>query len=107
MVLRFFTYLECLIGLSFLFFNYHLCSFGPRESKKAMMYSDVGRLNCNVSYTTFATPVRGQVQHVPTSRVSVWTNCCKVFVVDYLHLISREQTTKSIHRCFIKLWKAQ
>jgi len=35
--------------------------FGPRESKKAMMYSDVGRLNCNVSYTTFATPVRGQV----------------------------------------------
>ncbi|KAL4333035.1 hypothetical protein GQ457_07G034480 [Hibiscus cannabinus] len=34
--------------------------FGPRESKKAMMYSDTGRLNCNVSYTTFATPVRGQ-----------------------------------------------
>ncbi|KAK9930068.1 hypothetical protein M0R45_027125 [Rubus argutus] len=33
--------------------------FGPRESKKAMMYSDIGRLNCNVSYTTFATPVRG------------------------------------------------
>ncbi|MCI08105.1 exosome complex component MTR3-like [Trifolium medium] len=26
-----------------------------------MMYSDTGRLNCNVSYTTFATPVRGQV----------------------------------------------
>ncbi|KAM4068207.1 hypothetical protein ACB094_08G082400 [Castanea mollissima] len=34
--------------------------FGPRESKKAMMYSDIGRLNCSVSYTTFATPVRGQ-----------------------------------------------
>ncbi|KAH9660688.1 exosome complex component RRP41-like [Citrus sinensis] len=34
--------------------------FGPRESKKAMMYSNIGRLNCNVSYTTFATPVRGQ-----------------------------------------------
>ncbi|KAI4377632.1 hypothetical protein MLD38_015229 [Melastoma candidum] len=34
--------------------------FGPRESKKAMMYSDIGRLNCNVSYTTFATSVRGQ-----------------------------------------------
>lgn len=34
--------------------------FGPRESKKAMMYSDVGRLNCNVSYTSFATPIRGQ-----------------------------------------------
>ncbi|XP_061995390.1 exosome complex component RRP41-like [Rosa rugosa] len=34
--------------------------FGPRESKKAMMYSDIGRLNCNVSYTTFATPARGQ-----------------------------------------------
>ncbi|CAM8910171.1 unnamed protein product [Rhodiola kirilowii] len=34
--------------------------FGPRESKKAMMYSDVGRLNCNVSYTTFASPSRTQ-----------------------------------------------
>ncbi|KAK4440724.1 Exosome complex component RRP41-like [Sesamum alatum] len=34
--------------------------YGPRESKKAMMYSDTGRLNCNVSYTTFATPIRGQ-----------------------------------------------
>ncbi|XP_057955122.1 exosome complex component RRP41-like [Malania oleifera] len=34
--------------------------FGPRESKKAMKYSDIGRLNCNVSYTTFATPIRGQ-----------------------------------------------
>lgn len=34
--------------------------FGPRESKKAMLYSDVGRLNCSVSYTTFSTPVRGQ-----------------------------------------------
>ncbi|PIN07659.1 Exosomal 3'-5' exoribonuclease complex, subunit Rrp41 [Handroanthus impetiginosus] len=34
--------------------------FGPRESKKAMMYSDTGRLNCNVTYTTFATPLRGQ-----------------------------------------------
>ncbi|KAJ6670417.1 EXOSOME COMPLEX COMPONENT [Salix viminalis] len=33
--------------------------FGPRESKKAMVYSDVGRLNCNVSYTTFANPARG------------------------------------------------
>ncbi|CAA7025255.1 unnamed protein product [Microthlaspi erraticum] len=28
--------------------------FGPRESKKAMSYSDVGRLNCDVTYTTFA-----------------------------------------------------
>ncbi|KAK7262294.1 hypothetical protein RJT34_29860 [Clitoria ternatea] len=34
--------------------------FGPRESKKAMLYNDTGRLNCNVSLTTFATPVRGQ-----------------------------------------------
>lgn len=34
--------------------------FGPRESKKAMMYSETGRLNCNVSYTTFAMPIRGQ-----------------------------------------------
>lgn len=43
--------------------SYLTCDFrfGPRESKKAMMYSDIGRLNCNVSYATFATPVRGQV----------------------------------------------
>ncbi|XP_023534485.1 exosome complex component RRP41-like isoform X2 [Cucurbita pepo subsp. pepo] len=34
--------------------------FGPRESKKAMMYSDIDRLNCSVSYSTFSTPVRGQ-----------------------------------------------
>ncbi|XP_020694973.1 exosome complex component RRP41-like isoform X1 [Dendrobium catenatum] len=34
--------------------------FGPRESKKAMLYSDVGRLNCHVTYTTFSTPIRGQ-----------------------------------------------
>ncbi|KAL4190259.1 hypothetical protein AMTRI_Chr07g23780 [Amborella trichopoda] len=34
--------------------------FGPRESKKAMMYSDTGRLNCSVSFTTFSTPIRGQ-----------------------------------------------
>lgn len=37
------------------------CRFGPRESKKAMLFSDVGRLNCNVSYTTFASPTLGQV----------------------------------------------
>ncbi|KAE8729492.1 Detected protein of confused Function [Hibiscus syriacus] len=30
------------------------------KSKKTMMYRDTGRLNCSVSYTTFATPVRGQ-----------------------------------------------
>uniref|UniRef100_A0A1D1Z1C0 Putative exosome complex exonuclease 1 n=1 Tax=Anthurium amnicola TaxID=1678845 RepID=A0A1D1Z1C0_9ARAE len=34
--------------------------FGPRESKKAMKYSGIGRLNCNVSFTTFSTPSRGQ-----------------------------------------------
>ncbi|KAK1283672.1 hypothetical protein QJS10_CPB21g00020 [Acorus calamus] len=25
-----------------------------------MMYSDIGRLNCNISYTTFSTSIRGQ-----------------------------------------------
>ncbi|CAN6479414.1 unnamed protein product [Victoria cruziana] len=34
--------------------------FGPRESKKALAYSDVGRLNCSVSFTTFSTQIRGQ-----------------------------------------------
>ncbi|CAN6879983.1 unnamed protein product [Brassica oleracea] len=32
---------------------------GPRESKKATSYSNVGRLNCNVSYTIFAAPALG------------------------------------------------
>ncbi|XP_044504534.1 exosome complex component RRP41-like isoform X2 [Mangifera indica] len=40
--------------------NLEIPRFGPRESKKAMMYSDIGRLNSNVSYTAFATPVREQ-----------------------------------------------
>ncbi|GLJ47720.1 hypothetical protein SUGI_1007940 [Cryptomeria japonica] len=35
--------------------------FGPRESMKAQTYSDVGRLNCSVSFTTFATPIRGRL----------------------------------------------
>ncbi|KAH9298954.1 hypothetical protein KI387_030636, partial [Taxus chinensis] len=35
--------------------------FGPRESKKAQIYSDTGRLNCSVSFTTFATPIRGRL----------------------------------------------
>lgn len=34
--------------------------FGPRESKKAMTYSDIGRLNCSVSLTSFATPTRAK-----------------------------------------------
>ncbi|MCO5548285.1 hypothetical protein L7F22_001742 [Adiantum nelumboides] len=34
--------------------------FGPRESKKAQAYSDFGRLNCNVSFATFAGSVRGR-----------------------------------------------
>ncbi|CAH8374533.1 unnamed protein product [Eruca vesicaria subsp. sativa] len=34
-------------------------TFGPRESKKATTCSNVGRLNCNVSYTTFADPALG------------------------------------------------
>ncbi|XP_078440437.1 3'-5'-exoribonuclease family protein [Wolffia australiana] len=34
--------------------------FGPRESKKAMKYSGIGRLNCSVTFTTFSSPARGQ-----------------------------------------------
>uniref|UniRef100_A0A7N0U8B5 Uncharacterized protein n=1 Tax=Kalanchoe fedtschenkoi TaxID=63787 RepID=A0A7N0U8B5_KALFE len=34
--------------------------FGPRESKKAMIYSNVGRLNCDVGYTAFSTPSGAQ-----------------------------------------------
>ncbi|KAM5551077.1 hypothetical protein ABKV19_027451 [Rosa sericea] len=49
-------YVKCDFNLTFL----DMFRFGPRESKKAMMYSDIGRLNCNVSHTTFATPARGQ-----------------------------------------------
>jgi exosome complex component MTR3 len=46
-----------------------LFRFGPRESKKAMMYSDKGKLNCNVSYTTFATTVHGQVCEATASTI--------------------------------------
>ncbi|KAL2933243.1 hypothetical protein RDABS01_016362 [Bienertia sinuspersici] len=34
--------------------------FGPRESKNAMMYSNVGRWNCCVSYTPFGTQLHRQ-----------------------------------------------
>jgi hypothetical protein len=73
--------LNCLIDRSSLSNNHHH-SFGPIESKKAMMYSDVGRLNFSESYTTFATPVRGQV-------------CCLLaFQFSYIsHLF---QSTKSL-----------
>lgn len=40
-----------------------LSRFGPRESKKAMKYSGIGRLNCNVSFATFSTPTRAQESH--------------------------------------------
>jgi len=35
--------------------------FGPRESSKAQIYSDTGRLNCSVSFATFSTPIRGKL----------------------------------------------
>lgn len=44
----------------------------PRESKRAMMYSDTGRLNCNVSYATFAMPIRGQVLFLYSSHPSTF-----------------------------------
>jgi len=34
--------------------------FGPRESKKAEAFSDIGRLNCDVQFASFATSVRGK-----------------------------------------------
>ncbi|KAL2643301.1 hypothetical protein R1flu_010888 [Riccia fluitans] len=34
--------------------------YGPRESKKAQAFSDIGRLNCDVKFTSFATPLRGK-----------------------------------------------
>ena len=58
----FLTVFVCpVLCLMWIFYLHFFFRFGPRESKKAMMYSDIGRLNCNVSFTTFATPVRGQV----------------------------------------------
>ncbi|CAA6662467.1 unnamed protein product [Spirodela intermedia] len=36
-----------------------IVSICPRESKKAMKYSGIGRLNCNVSFATFSTATRG------------------------------------------------
>ena len=53
--------------------------FGPRESKKAITYSDVGRLNCNVSYTTFASPALGS--QVPEFYTSVSVFLCFIKLV--------------------------
>lgn len=59
--------------------------FGPRESKKATSYSDVGRLNCNVSYTIFAAPALGsQVCEV----LSRYYNFCFIKLVIHLWLCS-------------------
>ena len=93
-------------------FDEQFLRFGPRESKKAMLYSDTGRLNCNVSYTTFATPMRGQVCCFTSSPLSLWTNflldhLCFEINVESLHLHSREWTTRSTPQCSIKPWKAQ
>lgn len=81
--------------------------FGPRESKKAMMYSDIGRLNCSVSYTTFATPARGQVCRIFYCEHNV---CCLpylmiavIFELPYI----RDQSTKIFPQCFINLWRVQ
>ena len=49
----------CCLADYVLFVLAYSVRFGPRESKKAITYSDVGRLNCNVSYTTFASPTLG------------------------------------------------
>jgi exosome complex component MTR3 len=37
-----------------------LCRYGPRESKKAQAFSDIGRLNCDVKFASFSTSVRGK-----------------------------------------------
>ena len=79
--------------------------FGPRESKKAMMYSDVGRLNCNVSYTTFATPVRGLVIYGVWILLYSFTSVLFLIIVSFFPRCVRDQTTKSFPQYFIKLWR--
>lgn len=82
-----------------------LFRFGPRESKKAMLYSDIGRLNCNVSYATFATTMRGQVKDLfPQESFSTLPN---IWLIWQLRNSIRDQTTKSSPLCFIKPWKVQ
>jgi hypothetical protein len=88
----------------------HHCRFGPRESKKAMLYSDTGRLNCSVSYTTFATGIRGQACYL----IASWPYL-KNFLIplhifgstDSVHLYFRDWKTKNTQECFIKPLKAQ
>lgn len=65
----------------FIIVNFVWFRFGPRESKKAMMYSDIGRLNCNVSYTTFATPVRGQVGVICIYNIIILLPCPVLFLL--------------------------
>jgi exosome complex component MTR3 len=38
--------------------------YGPRESKKAQAFSDIGRLNCDVKFASFSTSVRGKASQV-------------------------------------------
>ncbi|CAM6098599.1 unnamed protein product [Calypogeia fissa] len=46
--------------------------YGPRESKKAQAFSDIGRLNCDVKFTSFATDSRGRAgQEVGEKEYSV------------------------------------
>lgn len=42
--------------------------FGPRESKKAQAFSDIGRLNCHVSFATFAGSIRGKAGQGPEEK---------------------------------------
>lgn len=49
---------------SFLLTKSGECRFGPRESKKAEVFSDIGRLNCDVKFASFATSVRGRASQV-------------------------------------------
>jgi len=76
--------------------------FGPRESKKAMMYSDIGRLNCSVTYTTFATPVRGQVRGFIVDNMNIL--CCIVNIHIYTNIYTHTYTIsmyvhESMHVC--------
>ncbi|KAI3983306.1 hypothetical protein MKX01_013373 [Papaver californicum] len=56
-----FGYTKVIICMSITFAleSFSFIIFGPRESKKAMLYSDTGRLNCNVGYTTFSSTIHG------------------------------------------------
>lgn len=65
-----------------------------------MMYSDIGRLNCNVSYTSFATPIRGQVHEsfdpYTLKLCSYFSPSTVIFCINLMLLVCQASDSKDL-----------